>query len=209
MIIGAIDQATTTGFCVFDGQTFRASSFKPNSKRNPLVSRGDIDPHHNARVVMQFREHFRAWLVAEQIEHVAIEDLLRPSPPRLKKTKRPDMIGGKTEVIENEIIGGSNFTALALSCALFSAATEICTRLNIPFVVVRADTWRKSFLGLSRAPRDAKDSRAWLKKRARQQCDLLKIKVSNDDQGDAVGLCWHLRGMLESKNRPDLFGGVI
>lgn len=189
MKIGAADiGASNMGLCTWDGAQFRASSWFPSISASGTA----IDYEEEARRLSQWREYFWAWLIGEKIQHLAIETPLRSDMTRLEEGDHG----------QKERVAATSMKTVWRIYSNTSAAFEIAGRLNVPVSAIHGSTWKKSFLGVIHAPKIdddgtlVKDGRKWLKKRARRECEKINVKVRNDDQGDAVGICWTLRGLL-------------
>ena len=195
MRLCGLDIATTTGAGLIIGDEVRALSFRPKEKRPFGLERGKIDFAYEGRVAREFRDWLRPLLVAEAIEVVGIE---QPLPPNV--TYRKPIVDLDTKwagtAIRYEEKGGTTMGTIFRIYSLVSEACELCARMNIPVHVFSQDAWRKSFLGFSKAPKGTTDGSAWLKAQAKAQCARLGIEVKNADAADAVGVAWHLRGML-------------
>lgn len=195
MRIAGLDIATTTGAATILGEVVRAQSFRPREKRPFGLKPGEVDFAYEGRLARDFRDWLRALLVAEAIEVVGIE---KPLPPNV--TYRKPIVDRDTEwagtAIRYEEKGGTTMATIFRIYSFVSEACELCARLNIPVHVVSQDAWRKSFLGFSKAPKGTTDGSAWLKAQAKAQCQRIGVEVKNADAADAVGVAWHVRGLL-------------
>jgi hypothetical protein len=196
MRLAGLDIATTTGAGLILGEDIRALSFRPREKRPFGLKPGEVDFAYEGRLAREFRDWLRPLLVAEEIETVGIE---KPLPPNV--TYRKPIVDRSTEwagtAIRYEEKGGTTMATIFRIYSFVSEALEICARLNIPVHVVSQDAWRKSFLGFSKAPKGTTDGSAWLKAQAKAQCARIGVEVKNADAADAVGVAWHLRGMMD------------
>lgn len=92
----------------------------------------------------------------------------------------------------------SNPHTLLVLHALAGSACAILRQFHIPKRIVAPATWRKSFIGVTRAPPTVarKDGSKWLKAQVREAADLLGSRygfdVRNNDASDAVGIVFWL-----------------
>jgi hypothetical protein len=196
--LGGLDIATTTGLALALDETITTSSFRPSVKRPFDLDRNEVDFGFEGEVCREFRDHLRPWLVDNGIEAVGIE---KPLPPNITITKttvdtQAQFYG---EALRKEIKGGTTFATIFRIYALVGQACELCARLNIPVYLIEQGIWRQSFIGTKRAPDGTSDASKWLKERSKRQCELLRIHVPNLDAAEAVGVVWHLRGMLNPR----------
>jgi hypothetical protein len=196
--IAGIDVATNSGLAICDGDVFRAESFRPSAKRPFDLDRGEVDFQHEGKMVREFRDHLRAWLVANEIEAVAMERPLQ-SNVSFKKPVVDMAANFAGQAIKYEQKGGTTFNVIFRLYALAGAACETCERLNIPLYVVNNKTWRSSFFGAKSPPKGCDNASKWWKQQSMLQCHRLGIDVRNGDQADAIGLAWHLRGHLNPR----------
>ena len=195
MILCGLDIATTTGIAIMRGNVasdIHAWSFRPRAKRPEDLKKGAVDFTHESLIAMEFRDHLYGIFIAEGVECVGIE---KPLPPNLQEFGGPTMTGIQKR-------GAVSFGTIFRIYMLVGQAIEVCARLSIPIHVVHQASWRKSFIGVSRAPKGNTDNK-WLKKEAMKRCDLLRIPATNLDAAEAVGIVWHLRGVIQ---RPSLIG---
>ena len=195
MRIVGLDIATNTGVGLILGEEVRALSFRPKEKRPFGLGPGEVDFAYEGRLAREFRDWLRPLLVAEGIEAVGIE---KPRPPNV--TYRKPIVDRNTEwagtAIRYEEKGGTTMATIFRIYSFVGEACELCARLNIPVHVFSQDAWRKSFLGFSKAPKGTTDGSAWLKAQAKAQCGRIGVEVKNADAADAVGVVWHLRGIV-------------
>ncbi len=177
MRIYALDVATNTGWatCTIErpGQfkgiqsgTIRCTGDSPEQKSWDLSQK---------LCTLFQREGGPQWVVIEQpLRNVT----------RFKK-KFNDMVGGESEqttinpavtVMLNSLVGGVVGTLATIN--KFSGK-----KLN--YVVVPSQTWRKGFFG-TRKPGEKEN---W-KHLAKQQCEMLKIDVSSQDEAESVGILY-------------------
>lgn len=196
MRIAGLDIATNTGVGLILGEEVRAASFRPREKRPFGLKPGEVDFPYEGRLAREFRDWLRPLLVAEGIEAVGIE---KPLPPNV--TYRKPIVDRTTEwagtAIRYEEKGATNMGTIFRIYSFVGEACELCARLNIPVYVFSQDAWRKSFLGFSKAPKGTSDGSKWLKDQAKAQCARIGVEVKNSDAADAVGVVWHLRGVID------------
>lgn len=213
MVIAGFDVATKTGICVHDGRKFLPPIvWNPSCSRPAHLKKSQIDEQYEAEIAEEFRAFLFAFLPSHGIEYVAYEkprtvDFGSPPPrgrfqPKFLSDDGEGDAGGGRRSNNLALVRAVNLTA-----ALYGVAK---VRKNIPCVAVPADTWRKSMLGYSRAPKKitgADARRAFIKKAVRDRCKLLGIKTTNDDMSDAAGVCWWLTGHLSplGKLTADMF----
>lgn len=210
MIIAGADCQTRTGFAICYGEAWRAFSFKSRAKRPEGLGNSEISIAFEAEIAEEFRDFFRTTLIAEGVQHVAIE------------TPRTRDYGGERTVVDTETEWAgravrkipqrrSSNLAMVRGLIVVGQLIGVCNRLHIPVDLVDGDDWREAFLGFSRAPsriKGAEARRKFLKDAALRQCALAGIDVPNDDAADAVGVAWWLRGALNplaARRVEDLF----
>lgn len=209
-ILGGLDIATTTGLSRCVGDVITSSSFRPSAKRPAGLKPGEVDFRHEAKVVREFRDHLRTWLIDSGIQAVAIE---KPLVPNLT-IKKPIIdaqpnFGG--QAIRYESKGGTTFGTIFRIYALVGCALEVCDRLSIQIYVVPQQSWRSSFMGVTRAPKGTENGSAWLKGKSKETCERLGIVIANADQADAAGIVFWLRAYLNPRLgnvRDDLFNAA-
>lgn len=211
MMLVGLDIATRSGIAVINGErVVHVESFKSKVERPKELKSQEIDVEYEALVAEQFRQHFNASLAAWQPDAVALEEPRTRDFERTKTQVNPNAPGWGQAITKTTERASSNL-AMVRSMILCAHAVGLCQRKNIPVYRVSSDDWRHAFLGYSRAPRGTSDSRAFLKKAVKSQCELLGINVPNDDAGDSVGVAWWLRGHLNPRMATtvgDLFHGA-
>ena len=133
---------------------------------------------NDGEVFTSFRRWWRNILKVHTVTNVAIEqplvtDIQAPD-------RRPNAVPGQTR---NPV---TMKTYLRLY-GLRGHAVQICDALGIAWIEVHQSTWRKSFTGNGRATKD--DTLAL----ARRIVPDLKSK----DAAEAIGIVWHLSGVLK------------
>lgn len=204
MIIGGMDVATNTGRTVCDlskknanGENlFKATSFRPKAKRPFGLANGEVDPEYEGKVLREFRDDSLAWLVAEKIEVLAIEQPLRSNVQRERNVLNPNPGFGAGQSFTKEIVGGTQFSVIFRLYSFAAVICELCSRRNIPLHWVNQSTWRKQFYGSISPPKGVADRTKWWKEQAFNQCRILGIDVANSDSAESVGVAWWLRGHL-------------
>lgn len=182
-----LDLATNSGFAVLAD---RGRGEAPFVETGNFISRGR-DFHEAAGVLGDHLVTLIRSLRARQIEIVraGIEDVIR-QPPTKKVRVDDGLFAARFETV-----GASNAISLVQQPALVGAAAAILRQFRIPVVLVRAEAWRQSFIGVGRAPKSVPraKARAWLKSEAVQRAAALGLrwgfKVAGHDSADAFGVC--------------------
>lgn len=200
MNIGGLDIASTTGACALKGKAFTTQTFKTAGKKRFLDRDDDkaLDSVRMGQAGRSFEDFLTAWLIENEIGHVAIEAPLNTNFERKKAVVNTDAVfAGKS--ITYEKVGGASLSTFFKIHMLEGIACTVCSRLNIPTVFVNQATWRKAFLGNGR-PKDAKHE-------AKAMCDRLGIECSSLDAAEAVGICFWLDQALNpyGQRAHDLF----
>jgi hypothetical protein len=105
--------------------------------------------------------------------------------------------------------GGRNLAVFALVNKMIGVIELVCDDHEIPCVETSSLEWRKTFIGVTRAPKAIPKSqrRAWLKGQAMGACRDRGWHVENDDQAEAAGLLDHVIGLdFESYRKRDWNG---
>lgn len=169
MLILGLDPSQTTGYAYYEpGEslstinvgTIRAAGGSYEVKAATLAQ-GLV------RLIAQRRPDF-----------IAMEMPLRTAPGVKRKKS---FMGEEQEAQES--FGALN--AVISSNQMVGACAAIIGAYKIPFEMIAPITWRKHFLGFGRKPDWGRKD--W-KRATRQRCEQLKIRVTNDDQADAVGI---------------------
>ncbi len=183
MLLG-LDLATTSGFAFYESlgvgraPRIRCGSFKCEGD--------DFDTKAES-----LSDHLYDLLKAERqsgsrIEYAAIEAPLRVIPTGGRKH------GGMFASVPGE--AASNPNTLMQLHAIAGAACAILRQFHIQKRIVMPATWRKSFIGITRAPANIPKNKGsdWLKNQSREAADLLGAKygfhVPNKDAAEAVGI---------------------
>lgn len=184
MRLAGLDLATTSGWAVFDnGSPLTAGKFK---------SVGTTD----GQVFSAFRLWLRGFLIAERIEHVAIEEPLRSDLSRTEINFDGGVFGARTHKTKVPI---TNMSTLRRLYGLAAHAHAVCHDLGIPVEEINQRTWRSAFLGSVAPPKGTGDRTAWWKDQALQQCKRLGLDLKSKDAADAVGVCFALAGRLKQE----------
>lgn len=151
-------------------------------------------------------DHLTEFLKGERergaaIEYAAIEEPFRVIPRGGRK--RNDLFASEP--------GGaiSNSHTMLVLHAMAGSACGILRQFHIPKRMVTPSTWRKSFIGTSKAPASvARDKgSAWLKREVRSAADVLGEKygfeVPNNDASDAVGIVFWLAANVDHMQAED------
>lgn len=174
----ALDIATTTGWARWDSGLNRPHA-------GELKLKGNTEPARYA----EFSSWLRAKLVADQIDHLAIE---MPVPQR----------GGMTNLLTLQTLLG--LRALAMSQA---------GAINIPVYEVNNQEWRQHFLGQRTAPKAVPNAKRsdWWKKQCVKRCEELGWPVKGHNAADALGVLDFMRSTLDfsyGARSGDLFRGA-
>lgn len=189
-IAGADIGATNVGLATWDGGLFNPSSWHPKES-GPGT---DIEYELEGRRLEEWQYFFWSWLVGEGIQALGFEQPFRSDMRRF--------VPGETPEDDRIEVAATTMKTVYRTYNMTGAAIAIATKLHIPVYPVSACDWRKPFIGVCRAPKTDEtgapvtDGRMWLKKRAREECTKRGVVTRNNDQGDAVGICWYLRGAL-------------
>lgn len=170
MLILGLDVATQTGFSYYDDKAalsaIRVGTIKcigeSYEEKSAFLGQSLV------KLIKQDRPDF-----------IAIEQPIRTQPGG----KRTVKFMGEEEQVE----GGSGINAVISSNQLVGAASAIIGAYNIPFTTIASVTWRKAFLGFG--THKGWQRKDW-KKAVRERCGQLKIRITNDDQSDAVGIAF-------------------
>lgn len=181
MILCGLDQALRkSGAAVLDGQTFiRAEAF---------TAKGET----HAEIFHSFRQWWWAFLVANNVERVAIEEPLQSSLERtvIEVDTQAQAFGQAVRKVKRPM------TSMATLMGLYGTrahAIEICAALNIPHCEVNNQAWRGLIHGRRQAPKGTKDSSAWWKQQALTRCQQLGWSVPSKDAAEAALIAEWLR----------------
>ncbi|MBX8825265.1 hypothetical protein [Ochrobactrum sp. SFR4] len=170
LILG-LDQATQTGFALLDTNAdldkIIAGTIKCSGE-----SYEDKAAFLGRSLVRLIKEH--------KPDFIAFEQPIRTQPVGRRVVK----FMGETQEVEG---AGSGLNAVISSNQLAGAVSAIIGAYGIPFITIAPVTWRKAFLGFG--THKGWQRKDW-KKAARDRCNQLKIKVTNDDMADAVGIAF-------------------
>jgi hypothetical protein len=175
----------------FDIATTTGAAFLDGTKIVEAVSyraKGTGD----AEIFCDFRQWFNVMLGRYQVTHVAIE---QPLVTNIElDDHRPNGRPGKKY----------NPVTMATYLRLYGLrghAIQICKARRIPVIECHQATWRKSFTGNGRATKEETLALA----------QRLVPDLKSKDAAEAVGVVWHLAGVLKSAQmfRPgELFSGA-
>ncbi len=170
LILG-LDVATQTGFAFYDDKASLAA-----------ISAGTIkctgESYENKAAFLG--QSLVRLIKQNKPDFIALEQPIRAQPVG----KRTVKFMGEEQEVEGT---GSGLNAVISSNQLVGAASAIIGAYGIPFVTIAPVTWRKAFLGFG--THKGWQRKDW-KKAARDRCNQLKIKVTNDDMADAVGIAF-------------------
>jgi hypothetical protein len=206
MIYAGFDVASQTGCAIFDGdRPLHIETWRPRKPRPEALKAQEIDIEHESALGEEFRNHFAPLIASFRPDVVGYETPRTRDFERRKAVHDPLLIAGQAVAEAFTMQRASSNLAMVRSLIFCAHLIGVCSRRNIPTYSIAPDTWRKSLLTYSRAPRGTKDGRAFLKKAVIKQLGLLGIHVPNDDAGDACGVAFHLRGMMSRGGalRPD------
>lgn len=200
LVLGGLDIASTTGAAVLRDGKITTQTFKAAGKKRFLDRDDDksIDAVRMGQAGRSFEDFVTAWLIENEIGHVAIEAPLNTNFQR----KRAVVDTGAEwagKGISYETVGGAPLATFFKIHMLEGIACTVATRLNIPVVFVNQGTWRKTFLGHGK-PKDAKHE-------AKRMCERLGIECSSLDAAEACGVVYWLNTVLNpyGQRANDLF----
>lgn len=182
MIILGLDIAKTTGWALYDTKSNLSSIIAGTLKADGenFEERSANFGNGLMNLIKKYRPHM-----------IGIETPLRMAPMAPKRKMK--FMGDE---LEDEASAGGGINAVISSNQLVGAASGVIGCFQIPFITISSVTWRKSFLGIG-------THKGWVrkdwKKAARDRCDQLKIRVTNDDQSDAVGVAFAASGTQMAK----------
>lgn len=202
MALLGLDISTAAGFAVDDGTRTFAWTWTARVARPNGLNPHDIHAGYHGEIARQFADELREALERYDIERVAIE---KPIPPN-------GFGGGRDEVTNPAPFGGiqikrgrrsapTSFNVSYLMLGLPMVASMVCRETGVPVQFVPIPTWRKAFLGCTRAPKsvdgDAK-RRKWLKDRCVELCHREGLEIDTDNAADAVGIVRCLRAKVKA-----------
>lgn len=171
MIIAGLDSALRkSGAAAFDGSRFiHAEAF---------TARGET----HGEIFHSFRQWWRGFLVANNVEHCAIEQPLRADLKRTVISGQGDAFG----VVHKTKEPITNMKTLLGLYGTRAHAIEICAALNVPYVEINNQEWRDVIHGRRHAPKGTTDSSAWWKQQALDRCRQLGWPVPSKDAAEAA-----------------------
>ncbi len=196
-ILLGLDIATTTGWALYEVHELRnhpqiscgSWKCKPERKGDHVDTCGKMAAHLVA-LHKSLRDR------GLQIDRVAIEAPLKVRVGA-KRVIRDDMWASHTETTQ-----ATNAATEFITPALHGAAIAILCAYKIPVDNVMSSTWRKSFIGVGRAPKEIQNKRKWWKDKVREAADLLGtdmgFNVPNMDASDAVGVVFWLAAQVRT-----------
>lgn len=176
MILAGFDVSSSkTGVAIFDTDKSHSAILTMSfaSEGDVVADKVHSFTRHMIRILKEHRPHF-----------AAVEEPL-PIIPSFRKSGGEDLAG---EAPASVVVNAKSSLILNV---LYGSAMTALQGMKVPTESVVVETWRKGFLGYGRK-RGMK--RADYKRAAKQQCDLLRIPVRNQDEADAVGIVWWLNG---------------
>jgi hypothetical protein len=173
MKICGLDVATTTGWAIAEGQSYKTGKWNPGKTER------------EAQVFARFREWLRTFLLVNEIEFVGIEAPLVSGLSRNEVDADAPIFGQK----KRKVPVTSHKTLFRLY-ALNAIAQEVCEGLSIRFEVIHQGTWRSTFVGRKPKGED------W-KKASRRVCDAMGIDAKSDDAAEAAGIAFHCQTKLK------------
>lgn len=180
MIILGLDQAQNCGFALYDTEAplsaIRAGVIR--AKDDDSIKKGEYE-----KMSARLGHELMKLIKVERPDFIALEQPIRTMPGGGGKVKAKLKFMGEEQTVEKTVGGGMN--AVISSNQMTGAAASIVGAFRIPFMTIAPVTWRKTFLGFGTKPGWDRDD--W-KRAARERCSSLKIKVTNNDQADAVGI---------------------
>ncbi len=196
-ILLGLDIATTTGWALYEIEHPRnrpqiscgSWKCKPAVKGDHVDTCGKMAAH----IIALHKDLRHRGL---RIDRVAIEAPLKVRVGA-KRVVRDDMWASHTETTQ-----ATNAATEFITPALHGAAIGILTAYKIPVVNVMSSTWRKSFIGVGRAPKEIQNKRKWWKDKVREAADLLASDLGfncpNMDASDAVGVVFWMAAQVRT-----------
>lgn len=173
MIVIGLDIATTTGFALYDTER-DPSTIKAWSTKLKGESSEENAGLLAIELVKVIREHKpRMFMIETPLKMVT----------SFAKKPKANLFGGGDGAEEKTI----NPAAVIVPNQLTGAAIGIIFAYQLGWQMISSAAWRKQFLGYGR---QKGWQRADWKKAARERCNMIGVKVTNDDQGDAVGVAF-------------------
>lgn len=198
MILCGLDSALRkSGAAVMDGdRLLHAESF---------TAKGE----HHGDIFHAFRTWWRAFLVAHNVERVALEEPLRSDLTRTVVSHNPNADAFGEAMTRTKRPMTSMDTLLGLY-GVRAHALETCAALNIPAVEVNNQEWRGVIHGRRQAPKGTANSSEWWKQQALERCRLLGWPVKSKDAAEAALICEWLRISMSplGGRENDLFKGA-
>lgn len=149
----------------------------------------------------EFRVWWRNFLLAHDVEHVAIEQPLRSD---LSKTTS-ELVGDK--VIKTRAPIANMQTLLGLY-GVRAHAIEVCAALQVPVEEINNQAWRDVIYGRRTAPKNTRNSSEWWKQQALDRCQQLGWAVPSKDAAEAALIAEALRIHLSPLGRLSLQGAA-
>src|ERR1700748_1472877 len=132
-MLAGFDLATTSGAAFLSGDKIvHAEAFRPQGKEDAEIFAG-------------FRQWFRSMLLANEVQHIGIEQ------PLVTDIRAPDKRQGARPGETHNPVTMKTYLRLY---GLRAHAVEIAGTLNIPLLEAHQASWRKSFTGNGRASKD-------------------------------------------------------
>lgn len=193
MNVAGLDVATCSGLAIMgdDGTIIHAEKHRP---------KGTTD----AEIISGFRHWLRPVLVANKVEHVAIEE---PLPTNIERTEivfSHGLSGPQSRKIKRPM---SNMATYRRLYALVGAAEALCFDLNIEFTEVNIREWREFYHGRRSAPKGVANATDWWKDQALARCaqlhrsGIIAQPITSKDAAEAVGIVFWLEGHLKLRKR--------
>lgn len=198
MILAGLDSALRkSGAAVLDGDRFvHAEAF---------TAKGD---DHGA-IFHSFRNWWRPFLVAHEVERVAIEQPLRSDLTRTNVEFDDSDVFGRS--VKKTKVPMTNMQTLLGLYGVRAHALEVCAAINVRAVEVNNQEWRDVIHGQRRAPRGTRNSSDWWKQQALQRCRQLGWSVPSKDAAEAALIAEWLRismSPIGAAKHGDLFKGA-
>lgn len=184
----ALDVATNTGWCLYEG-----GSSRPRIRCGSWRCAGD-DFDSKAR---SLSDHLTRLLREERANGGGVTLAAVEEPFRHLPMKGGKQHGGMFASVPQDGALSNPHTLMVLH-AMAGAACAILHQFRIRTEIVRPATWRKSFIGTTRAPVSVARGQTskWLKQEVRGKAELLGrdlgFHIANTDASDAVGIAFWL-----------------
>lgn len=192
-----IDAATTSGFAVRTPDGFKVWKYHPPVPKRPILAKStDIIPEIEGAVCAAVENHLLTTIARYGVTHVAIEEPLRPNVEftKMERNFESDFAGQSFKKVRK---GGTTMATMFRAYGIISHMIQVCHRQGIKPELVNQGTWRKTFIGVGRAPEETANKTDWLKNKALERCRSMGIDVKSKDAAEAMGVLWHYLHIID------------